>query len=369
MKVALIIDNLQLGGGQEHLYQLCSGMKDINFGIFAKPGNAIEKFSKLKNVEIFDAYNKSLILQWSPDIIHFHHLKPLVLFYKDNFLIKTNYKTVFTLHGLHIRKFLFKKGIQNKLLYLARFILEKNILNKVDKIISVSQKDCDFIRENYKIVSEKIAYIPNGVDFDKIKIKRARDEIRSELGIPRDNFIFLTVARFDFQKAYDILVKAVTVLKYNLPNNVKFVFVGDGPELQNINEIVKKYKIQRFILFTGKRNDVYDIMNASDVFILPSRWEGLPITLIEAGYIGLPIIASSTFGIKEIINNNETGILFKNEDYYDLATKIKELLEGKYNLKDFTAKLKENIIERFNIHQMTTKIKEIYDELYFKGLK
>lgn len=355
VRVALVTEVFSIGGGIEHLYQICKGLPDIQFGVFAKDGYAKQKFKSLKNVKIFTSYNKNSIESFNPDIIHIHHLKPLLKLYN------INRKILFTVHGIHLYKYEFMPGIKAKTLRFLRLNLERFLYKRVDKIITVSNSDKKFLKEIYNEDSE---VIHNGIDYKIIeKISLSKEKLREELNIPQDKQVYLTVARFDFQKGYDILVKAIkTLKKRGAISNKIFLFIGDGKEIKEIKDMVKDFYLNDYIIFLGVKYNVYEYMKASDYLVLPSRWEGLPITLIEAYFAGLPQIVSNTYGNLEI-GRIIGSIFFNNLDFVDLADKIEyvELQNKNYYLDMYMNK--QEIKKLFSIETMTRKLKSVYIKL------
>lgn len=326
MKIALVTDSFTIGGGLEHIYQICLGMPDIDFGVFAKDGNAKDKFELLPNVKIFSSgYDEKYIKSFNPDIVHIHHLKPLIKLYKIDI------KTIFTVHGVHLHKYEFVNGFKAMALKFLRLNLEKYLYKSVDKIITVSDDDKAFLKEYYKIDSEVIY---NGIDYRPIEqIVLSKEELRDKLNIKKDKQIYLTVARFDFPKGYDILINAIKILKdKKLLDNKLFLFVGDGELIDKIKNLVDEFELNKNIIFMGKRTDVYELMKSADCFILPSRWEGFPITLIEAMACNLPIIASNTYGNRTVKLLEQNINLFDNLDSLDLSKKILEFKYVKYSV-------------------------------------
>jgi glycosyltransferase involved in cell wall biosynthesis len=326
MKIALVTDSFTMGGGLEHIYQICLGMPDIDFGVFAKDGNAKEKFELLPNVKIFSSgYDEKYIKSFNPDIVHIHHLKPLAKLYK------IDAKTIFTVHGVHLHKYEFMSGFKAKVLRFLRLNLEKYLYKSVDKIITVSDDDKAFLKEYYKVDSEVIY---NGIDYRPIEqIVLSKEELRDKLNIPKDKQIYLTVARFDFPKGYDILINAIKILKdKKMLKNKLFLFVGDGELTNEMKNLVDESELNENIIFMGKRTDVYELMKTADCFILPSRWEGFPITLIEAMACNLPIIASNTYGNRTVKSLEQNINLFDNLDSLDLSKKILEFKDVKYSV-------------------------------------
>ena len=131
MLIHLVTDHFSVGGGIEHIYQIVKGLKDFNFGIFAKPGSAEQKFTNLKNVRIYNGgFQPGYVMADKPDLVHIHHLRPLSSFFKKYY---DRYKipVIFTAHGLHIHKYEFSGSLSDKLKYNLRFIFEKTILKKL----------------------------------------------------------------------------------------------------------------------------------------------------------------------------------------------------------------------------------------------
>lgn len=362
MRVHLVTDCLCTGGGLEHIFQVARGLPDIRFTVFGKPGNAAHRFESLKNVEICgDGYKPALVLQRKPDLVHIHHLKPLLAFYSNPY---RQYKVpiLFTAHGLHIHKYEFMPGPVARLKYNLRFFLEKRLLKRADGIIAVSREDRVFMESRYGLTD--VVYLTNGIDTAGIEPKTlSRNELRSKLNFPPDAFLFLTVARFDFQKGYDILLKAIHVLRNFLENrNVSFISVGGGDTFGEMRKMAAQLSISSYLNFLGERRDVYDIIQAADVFLLPSRWEGLPIVLLEAGLLETPVLASSTYGNREIIGQTN-GILFDNLNVSDLAAKIKGVVNGDYDLAAHAAGLAAEVRHHYNLDNMLAGLHRLYRSL------
>jgi glycosyltransferase involved in cell wall biosynthesis len=362
MRVNLITDRFYLGGGIEHIFQIIKGMPEIEFSLFAKPGEAEKKFLYLNNVNIHNqGYSPSRILSETTDLIHFHHLKPLTVFFKNPFRgVRKRVPIIFTAHGLHIHKYEFINTLAAKVKYLLRFKLEKRLFKRVDKVISVSKEDKVFLETNYHL--SNVSYLTNGIDASKLHKVDAhlKTELRKRLGLPQKGLIFITIARFNFQKGYDILIKAISRIK-NILNDIKsqFLFVGDGSLLQEMKDLSNSLSVSPFIKFLGARTDAYDLLNASDICLLPSRWEGLPIVLIESGFLNIPVIASDTYGNHEIIQESN-GILFQNQNIDDLAEKLKMALLNQYDLPKYSTNLFQEVKTNYALGKMLKGLESIY---------
>lgn len=362
LRVHLVTDRFSLGGGIEHIFQVCNGLPGIKFHVFGEPGPAVEKFNGLTNVTIHDdGFTPAKIMGGSPDIVHIHHLRPVDTLFRHS-LKKNTYgiPVLFTAHGLHIHKFEFYGTLSARIKYFLRFHLEKRLLRRVNRIIAVSKEDKEFLEQRYRL--NHVTYLTNGIDFSRVQQAAGLDkkELRRKLDLPGTDFLFATAARFNFQKGYDIFFRALSLIKGTLNKNpCRFILAGDGEEFDAMKRLSRELGVDKYVMFLGARTDIYHILSACDVFLLPSRWEGLPITLLETGLLKLPVIASDTYGNSEIIKPDR-GLLFKNLDKFDLALRIVEVLKGKHRLEEYAERLYNEVHANYNLDTMLKGLNDLY---------
>ena len=367
MRVALITDTFSTGGGLEHLFQLTRELRDVRFSLYAKGGNARDKFLPLENVELFDkGYGTADILRTNPDVIHVHHLKPLLCLLRNpraSFPIPV----MFTLHGLHAHKFEFIGGSRGNVLYFFRTCLERYLFGRINRVIAVSRDDESFLKEVYGL--SNTLYIPNGINTRELAtIHFSGDALKSWLNVPRTSRIFLTVARFDYQKGHDILIEAIHMgREFFQSRDIRFLFVGEGKGLRAMKRLAAKKKVVERITFLGERDDVLRIMKASDLFILPSRWEGMSIALLEALCCGLPVVASDACGNREVAGKGGGGLLFENENARDLFRVLQEVVIREMWKTHPGEEAGITFREEFDCLNTCRKLKALYQELSVTG--
>ncbi|MDP3901944.1 MAG: glycosyltransferase [bacterium] len=208
------------------------------------------------------------------------------------------------------------------------------------------------IKQSFKrlwISQNKIVVIYNGLDkYFFNKNQSARIKLRNELGASSKSLAIITVASFTKKKGYGFLIDVYKQLESDLNKyDVKIWLIGDGPEKKNIQLLITNYQLQDKVSLLGARQDIKELLNAADIFVLPSLWEGMPNALWEAMASGLPVIATNVGGVSEIINNGTNGLLVQPEDATGLRLAIRKLLikselrekiadEGIKTIKDFT---------------------------------
>ncbi|MFH2107211.1 MAG: glycosyltransferase family 4 protein [Chrysiogenia bacterium] len=358
MLIHIVTDNFSTGGGIEHIFQIVQGLPALNFRIFADAGDALARFSGLGNVEACPhGYSPALVLKTKPDLIHIHHLRPLLAFYR-NPLARYEVPVIYTAHGLHIHKYEFLPGVLSSLKYKLRFALEKYLFSRTERIIAVSQADQKFIRTRYKL--NNVSYIPNGIDPSRLEEVQDQRGIANEFQLPAKRILFIAVARFNFQKGYDVLIRALALIRDFLEEkNAFFLLVGDGETLPAMKKMSEQLQVADLVRFSGTRKDVYGLMKAADLLILTSRWEGLPIVLLEAGLLKLPVIASNTFGNNELLGEDR-GVMFRNESSLDLAKKIKRILDGECKLAAKAENLYNFVSSNYSIAGMLAGLQDMY---------
>lgn len=184
--------------------------------------------------------------------------------------------------------------------------------------VAVSDANRTLLVQAFHMRKDAIRLIPNGANpktFERTPAERDRLRValRDELGLPHDCSVLITVGRLTTQKGHDVLVPAIPHIVESYPNT-HFVWAGEGPLQKNLQQMIKDYGIERYVTLLGRRNDMPDLLNAADLFVHPTRFEGQPFSLIEAMAAGLPIVTTVASGIQEVIQHEEHGLLCPVDD-------------------------------------------------------
>lgn len=222
------------------------------------------------------------------------------------------------------------------------------------KIIAVSEAVKESLARHY-IFKQRIVVILNSVDVYKFNIAKPIN-IKNDLDIDTKDFVFIFIGRLIHQKGVDVLIRSFVGVK-----KAHLLIVGHGPNLNSLIKDTKDLGISSRIHFLGERNDVPSLMKSSDAFILPSRFEGVGIVVLEAMASGLPIIVSDFSAAKELVDKN-SAIIVKKEDSEDLNRAINLMI----NNKDLRLKLIKNTkerIKRFDSKKHVDKILELISDI------
>lgn len=361
MRILYCITRSNWGGAQQHVYSLAMSQLKINNEVYLVVGESGELTERLKNTSVKVIILKSLqrsirplqdiravfglkkiINKINPQILHLHSSKAGVI---GRIAAKGNdAKVIFTVHG-----WAFTEGISRIKRAVYTFI-EKKMVRYTDKIICVSKYDLQ-LAKNCKVISDenesKAIVIYNGTLPSKYEHVRVKFH-----SIP----VLTMVARFDNQKNQELLLNSIS----RLDSPISLNLIGEGEKLAAMKQYANKLKISNQINFLGFKNNVTDYLNNTDVFILISNYEGLPISIIEAMSVGLPIIASDVGGVSELINNN--GVVVKNNTA-DISKAIQYVLSNPSRLQQMSRNSIELFYKKFLLSQMVMKVNDVYVSL------
>jgi len=360
-KVIHLVQDLKIGGLErviaEILYSCDKKLFQMSVWCISSGGDIADELKKkgyeVKILGINSYYNPFNILKLAfllkkhnPHIIHTHGYFAGTIGRLAGIL--AGVKNIF--HHVHSHYTNFKK---------RNHLIEKILSYKTKKIICCSNAVSEFIQKKERIKLEKISVIYNGVTVPKI-LSEQINQINKEFFLIDSQKIIVTVASLTPNKGHSILIEAIPniISEYN---NVKFLFVGDGPCKKNLIEKAVFLKIIDRIVFTGVRRDVYAILSIADIFVLPTiEREGLGISIIEAMSLGKPVVASKVGGILEVVVDGVNGLLVPPQNVKELYKAIITLLKDDKKCIEFGKAGYKEYEKKFKAEKMAEKIKEIY---------
>lgn len=356
-KVVVFIPTLQTGGAEKLALDLVSKIDREKFetilvSLFPKKNTIYEEIAEKRGVRVVYLNKKpgpdmftflsvwKLLNSIKPDIVHTHiyassYVYPWMVFHR-----KVNW-----VHTVH--------SIASKELYSFHKLLMKRIYYKYPKFnpIAISEEVKKSIIEEYHVNSDSIVTIYNGIDLSEFTPKLQKNR--------QPDIEFICVARFNDVKNHRMLVDGFK--KYTLENSqARLTLVGDGELKPEIINLVHELGIKESVHFVGQTSDVQSYLSKADVFVLTSKYEGLPLSVLEAMSVGLPIIATDVGGISDVIRQEENGLLIQSNDVEGLCramclmTKNNILIEKikKQNIKD---------AHKYDLKQTTKRYEQIYN--------
>lgn len=200
------------------------------------------------------------------------------------------------------------------------------------------------------IRAEKITVIPNGIT--PLQVQGVdRLNIRKQMGLGADDVVLIAVGRLVYQKAHEYLVAAMSDVAPHMPT-VRVWICGDGFLREDLAAQIKANGLEKSVKLLGTQYDIAKYLAAADVFVLPSRWEGLPISMLEAMSIGLPVIATRVEGVTEVIEDRVQGVLIPVEDKAALSQAILQLATDPALRQQMGASAKQRVHQAYSLDRM-----------------
>ncbi len=377
MKIILLINSLSTGGAEFSTLSFYSWLREkTNSEIKivclkkADPEYDFKEFGfetiNYLNGSSFPARLKSfnlIVEQFKPEIVH-SVLFDANLLGRISRLMKRNFKHVESLVNQTYSPYrLNDPNITPFKLQAYRFLDYTTQVFGVDHFHSNGQTVADHYSEKLHISPSRITVIPRGrYPNPYMGDKIVRDKLRGKLNL-NNKVQIINVARHEYQKAQTVLLDALWELDDLKDQYILFLVGRKGEATVEITEKIKTYHLEENVRILGHRDDVPALLASSDIFIFPSRFEGLPGALIEAEAAGLPIICSDIANNLEVVEENKNALIFPVNNSDILSKQLKELILNSEQRKNMGQ-------ESLSIYQNKFTIEEVHQKMYvlFKAL-
>ena len=209
---------------------------------------------------------------------------------------------------------------------------------------------------------QRIRVIPSGVEAPAgLPGSAGRAAARARFGLGEE-FVIGVVAALERRKGHDVLLAALARLRDRHPP-VRCLFCGDGSERESLERLAGDLGVAAAVHFLGEQPQVADLLAALDLFVMPSRHEGLGVAILEAMAMGLPVVASAVGGIPESVAAGRTGFLVSPEDPGSLAQAIAELADDPDRASRMGAEGRARVREHFSMEKMAEQYERLYEEV------
>lgn len=367
VRIAFVITELEFGGAERCLANLVTSLDRTRFDPMVcalKPRPVAGQDSLVRRIEEAAIPVHFLNLR-SPASLLFGLTKLKRLFRQhetevvQTFLFHANVIGAFAARSVGVKRIV--SGIRVADPSRWRMRLERFAMRPVDDIVCVSQSVADQVATKGGYPRSKLRVIPNGIELSSLPIDSSFDW--TTLGIPPNRRILLCVGRLHKQKGFDWLLEFAPELLNRLPEH-DLVIVGDGPERRALRDITARLSIQDRVHFLGWRADVSDLMNAADVLLLPSRWEGMPNVLIEAMGVGLPAVATAVEGVREVLGTLANSQMVNSGDVAAFISAVCRIAASPDERQKLVHENHERIRAEFSLHAMIAKYEAMYSLRY-----
>lgn len=288
-------------------------------------------------------------------LVHTHKYKDTILAAPAAKLCGVPY-VVRTVHGLR-EPFL---GMQAFKMNIYEAVERSVHRHCVDAIISVSSQ----IESMYKAQGavSRVTCIRNGIDLEKKLIQTDRWKIRKELGGDAGTCLIGTVGRLTPVKGLSYLLQAVSILLRQRVD-LRLLIVGEGVIRKDLEAQARDLGISENVVFLGHREDTEELLQALDIFVLPSLNEGIPMALLEAMAASRAVVASRVGGIPEIVEDGVEGILVEPMDVNQLAENCRRLIESPATAMKMGEQARKRVVQEFSATAMADRVAGLYKEL------
>ncbi len=368
IKILFLVPNLNIGGAERTIVNLLNGINKRKFicklMLYRKEGELLKKLKPHINVINLSVSNSGLAIfkiikhlnYEKPDIVFSTLRYPNAAMYISSNLCTSKPKVIiretnnFTAAGL-------KKNLTETFVSWC--------YRNADKVISLSKGVALDLRKRHQISKSKIKIIYNPVDTSYIKNEGKK---KLNIKIPKDfnkksKFKMISVGSLEIQKGHDILIKSLKKLK-----NIDFYLfiVGKGSQKKSLEKLIVDCELTKRIFLLGELKNPYNLISKSDLFILPSRWEGFGHVIVESMVLGTPVLSSNCkSGPNEIITNNVSGKLYPTHSQTALIKGIQDIYKDN-NLRKLLAKNGKIQAKKYNMSMIANEYQKEFINIYGK---
>ncbi len=363
-RVLHVIDSLHLGGAQEVVLNLatCGNGKRFSHEVATMHGRGVYwdrmaalgiPLHSLSPHKLFPWYALSLpalLLKGRFDILHCH-------------LVASNIfaKPVGRLCGVPVILNHDHTNDDYRANDLLRLRLDALSNRLATHIIAVSDSCRGFLIEREGVPPEKITLIQNAIDLHRFTFARgSRAGARKNLGLPENVPVVAGVGRLNPQKNFSLFIRIASRVLKRHPGAV-FLLAGEGPEEGLLRSLARESGLGESLRFCGYVPDTRQVYLAADLLLMPSLFEGLPMTLLEAMAMRVPVVASRLDGIAEVVEDGQDGFLVPSGDEERFCNQVCRLLEDPALSAAFGTAASEKIFRRFSASRMCSEVEQVYD--------
>jgi len=239
-------------------------------------------------------------------------------------------------------------------------LAERLLMAGTDRVIVSANSVRDFYVEQIHADPDKIDVVYNAVDWKSIQPNHTREQMRASLGLDNGARVAGVIARLTEQKGHRHLFRAMAA---PVLSDLQLIVVGDGELRETLKAEAQALGVAPRVHFLGARRDLGDLLAAVDVFVMPSLWEGLPLSMILAMGAALPVVATAVAGIPEVLEDHATGWLVPPADSAALTAALVDVFADRARAAAIGSAARASVLPRFGVDGYVTSIVALYDRL------
>jgi glycosyltransferase involved in cell wall biosynthesis len=232
-----------------------------------------------------------------------------------------------------------------------------------DAVITTGEHIRRELLQTHKIPAERIVSISTGADTGRFHPGPPDLELKKRMGLPIDSPVITLVAVLRAQKRHELVIAAAAEVIKVFPQ-ARFLFVGDGPGRDRVEQEIKNAQLEAQILMTGYREDIPAILSFTDLGIISSVAEGIPQFLFQIMAMGKPVIATAVGGIPEIVTSGVNGVLIPPEDPAALAKALVQVLGDPGSARRLGEEGRRLVEQEYTVEKMAEKVYRVYQQVY-----
>jgi glycosyltransferase involved in cell wall biosynthesis len=231
-----------------------------------------------------------------------------------------------------------------------------------DRVVACGEEMRRHLVDGCDFPEAQVVSIPTGIDFARFQPGRPRAEMRASLGMADSDWLVFMVGIIRSVKRHEVALEAVARALPEIPN-LRLILVGDGPRSEAMRQLAEQLGITGQVRFLGHRNDILDLLEAADAFLLTSRSEGVPQAVTQALGRGLPVVATRVGGVPELILQERTGLLAAAEDVAGIAAALARLSQDPALAARLGAAGREHVQRHFSLDAMLDATEQLFADI------
>ena len=359
-RVAHVTFDMGIGGTEQVICQLVRGTPDMKHMVvcidggpgamgqaLSDEGVAVHALCRKPGLDLQLARElRRLVQRFGVDILHCHQYTPFV--YGSLSALGSPVRVIFTEHGrFYPDRSSWKRRLVNPLL-----------AAQADAITAISRATAGALEEFEGIPRPRIQVIYNGIDQESAG-SFDRSSLLAELGVPEDATVVGTIGRLDTIKNFPMMIKAFARIAADYPK-LYLVIIGDGPERENLQSVVRTYGLDGRVRLTGFIDNPRRYLEVFGAFLLSSFSEGTSMSLLESMVAGRPSVVTRVGGNAELVQDGETGLVVDSEDEAGFSDAIDRLLAQPAAADLLGAAARARYLEMFTVEHMTEQYRQLY---------